>query len=157
VAIGVDELLEAHVTTANANHKLVVHDLGIDLTSSEHVEALLALDLPDRDVDSHRVDVLSKEFVDWVIADRRIEVLPLLLSWHLGCRLVVALFIGEHRGLLSQSLLEALDDDFLVAEDILERLKLFLFLLQDQLQLFTLVFDLADLALQLAIGLLPLK
>ena len=38
-ALSVNELVNAHVATANSHHQFVVHHFGVDLFGSEHVES----------------------------------------------------------------------------------------------------------------------
>jgi hypothetical protein len=149
--VRVDEFLEAHVATTNAHNKLVVHNLGVDLPRTKHVEALLALELANRHIDRHLVDVFGEQVVDRVVALRCIAT---ALLRHLRLRPREALLWRELRGLLAKRLLQTFNNDLLVAEDVLERLKLLLLLLEDQLQLLALVLDFTDLTLQLAVGLL---
>jgi hypothetical protein len=64
VGIGSDELLDDHVAATDANHELAIHDLGKDLSRTEHVEAVAhALD---GDLALHQVHVLGEVFVHGV-------------------------------------------------------------------------------------------
>lgn len=62
--VSVDEVLEAHESTADANDKLIIHNLGVNLSRTEHVEAGFLS--ADGNIDFHRVDVLGEQFIDGI-------------------------------------------------------------------------------------------
>ena len=140
----VNEFREAHESTANADHELIIQDLRVDFPRSEEVKALPQSS--DRNSYFHRINILSQQLVDDIALDGLIEIFA-------GVPLRPVLLLQDRR-LLPQCLLQAFDDDLLVPEDVFQSLQLILLLLQDNLQLLALVLDFLDLLFQFLVVLL---
>lgn len=65
--VRLDEFWKTGVASSNSNDKLVVHDLGVDLSGTEKIVSWLKT--PDGNVDGVFVKILGKQLIDLISRD----------------------------------------------------------------------------------------
>lgn len=109
IRIGVNELLNHHVTSTDTYNELTVHDLGVDLLGSKHVET--ASKTSDGYLTVGPLDVFSKELIDSVSLDGSVaSYLGLLDNGNLSSKLVDLLLLHGEQGLKFLDLLLSTGD-----------------------------------------------
>lgn len=110
VSVVLNEFSETTVTTTNSDDEFAVHDLGIDLSSSEQIVSKLKS--PDWNRNLHLIDVFGQEFIDFVSLDSLIHCITLFS--------LVSHGISQYWSLFTKCLFQTLNAELLISQDIFE-------------------------------------